>query len=403
MDYTVFLILSPIVSACVIYFLVQCIKRREFLSVGFLSLFITTSLGFLISNIFELIAGTEVYTVFWAKCEHIFVSFIPVTWLLFVFDFTGNHSWKKINRFWPALIPAAMNIGLVLTNDLHQLIWSAVRFIPMGRFLAMRVTHGILYIPLMAMHYALLLLGMGLIIKEFRRSQDIYRWQLSTLIAGMCIAFVFNILYIFQLLPWLKKDYTPIGFAIGSIIFSFGIFKHRLLELVPIPRTKLFDSLSEGIVVIDKWNRIIDINKSASQILGVSDDAIGGSPYGIKLLAPLFEEERGRKQSIQRDTVVRTGPEERHFELKLTNIFDEKNRQIGTVIIIHDITERVRLFEEIKTLRGIIPICAQCKKIRNDSGYWEQVEGYIADHSYAEFSHGLCPECLKKSLEHEDM
>ena len=51
---------------------------------------------------------------------------------------------------------------------------------------------------------------------------------------------------------------------------------------------------------------------------------------------------------------------------------------------------------EIKTLRGILPICSSCKKIRDDEGYWHQVEVYIRDHSEAEFSHGLCPECAKK-------
>lgn len=51
---------------------------------------------------------------------------------------------------------------------------------------------------------------------------------------------------------------------------------------------------------------------------------------------------------------------------------------------------------EIKTLRGIIPICASCKKIRDDEGYWHDVAVYIRDHSEAEFSHGICPDCGKK-------
>lgn len=52
--------------------------------------------------------------------------------------------------------------------------------------------------------------------------------------------------------------------------------------------------------------------------------------------------------------------------------------------------------EEIKTLRGILPICSFCKKIRNDQGYWDQVESYVSRHTYAQFSHGICPECEKK-------
>ena len=52
--------------------------------------------------------------------------------------------------------------------------------------------------------------------------------------------------------------------------------------------------------------------------------------------------------------------------------------------------------EKVKTLRGFIPICASCKNVRDDKGYWTQVEAYVRDHSLAEFSHGICPECAKR-------
>ena len=57
--------------------------------------------------------------------------------------------------------------------------------------------------------------------------------------------------------------------------------------------------------------------------------------------------------------------------------------------------ERKKLLDEIKVLQGIIPICSYCKKIRDDKGYWEDVAGYISKHSEAEFSHGICPECIE--------
>ena len=50
--------------------------------------------------------------------------------------------------------------------------------------------------------------------------------------------------------------------------------------------------------------------------------------------------------------------------------------------------------EQIKTLKGILPICSFCKKIRNDKGYWDQLEAYISHHTDAEFSHSICPECV---------
>ncbi len=65
-------------------------------------------------------------------------------------------------------------------------------------------------------------------------------------------------------------------------------------------------------------------------------------------------------------------------------------------ILLGQTTELKRALSEIKQLRGIIPICASCKKIKNDEGLWQRVEAYLHEHSDAEFSHGFCPECLKK-------
>ena len=67
--------------------------------------------------------------------------------------------------------------------------------------------------------------------------------------------------------------------------------------------------------------------------------------------------------------------------------------------------ERVRQLEEaltkVKTLQGLLPICSYCKRIRNDQNYWQQVETYIADHSNAAFTHGICPSCYAEHVQTE--
>jgi CheY-like chemotaxis protein len=67
------------------------------------------------------------------------------------------------------------------------------------------------------------------------------------------------------------------------------------------------------------------------------------------------------------------------------------------------LAERTRELEaalaEVKQLSGLLPICAWCKKVRDDQGYWKQIEVYIRDHSHAEFTHGVCPECMKGLME----
>jgi hypothetical protein len=59
-------------------------------------------------------------------------------------------------------------------------------------------------------------------------------------------------------------------------------------------------------------------------------------------------------------------------------------------------TELEVALSDVKTLSGLLPICANCKNIRDDKGYWNRIESYISDHSEADFTHGICPECAKE-------
>jgi hypothetical protein len=99
-----------------------------------------------------------------------------------------------------------------------------------------------------------------------------------------------------------------------------------------------------------------------------------------------------------------------HTLITSVAIRDKQGDVVGYQGTIRDITahvaadkERERLIDElqkamarVKMLSGLLPICAWCKKIRDDEGYWQQMEIYIRDHSEADFTHGLCPDCAKK-------
>ncbi|MCK4323218.1 MAG: hypothetical protein KAW89_01710 [Armatimonadetes bacterium] len=66
------------------------------------------------------------------------------------------------------------------------------------------------------------------------------------------------------------------------------------------------------------------------------------------------------------------------------------------ILVCRTLAQQKQALEEIRVLRGILPICSYCKKIRSDRGYWQEVEAYIRERSDAEFSHGICPDCLAK-------
>lgn len=81
---------------------------------------------------------------------------------------------------------------------------------------------------------------------------------------------------------------------------------------------------------------------------------------------------------------------------KLASVNERLKCEINTRKTSEEALKLENALSDIKKLSGLFPICSSCKKIRDDKGYWNQIEAYIRDHSEAEFSHSICPECAKK-------
>ena len=396
MDYKVYLILAPFVGSIVLVLLVLILRRGEQGSARSLALVVGSALAFLASNYLELVVTAPPWKVFWAGIEHASIALLVLTWLLFVFEITGRPSWKRPRRFALFCLPALADVALTFTNASHHLIWREVRFVAVADHLAMQVEHGGAYFVLMAFNYACLLGGILLVQRELYSSFGTYRRQLLLVTAGILVALAFNLVYVLQLVPGLRKDYTPIGFALAAIAFVVAIRKARFLELMSAPRSGIFDALVDGVVVIDGRNRIIDMNRAAMLLLDVEESRLGDSVYECPVVAELVGQWDGVTAEVRKDVTVRRGDRHFHYEVRLRRCRDERSARASAIIGLHDVTERVHLLDEVRTLRGIVPICAGCKKIRTDKGYWQQVEAYVEEHSYAEFSHGFCPDCLEK-------
>lgn len=110
------------------------------------------------------------------------------------------------------------------------------------------------------------------------------------------------------------------------------------------------------------------------------------------------------------ETIVTFRGEPHHFDLTVEPLRDAHSDIVGITCASADITpikqgaeERERLIRELQdalaqvsVLRGLLPICAHCKKIRNEHGEWNPVEKYIKDHTRVDFTHGICPECARR-------
>ena len=162
-----------------------------------------------------------------------------------------------------------------------------------------------------------------------------------------------------------------------------------------------------GTVFVDLELRILRFTPDVTRIINLIPGDVG-RPVGhivsnlVGYENLVADVKKVLQNLVPKDVDVQT-TEEKWYTMRLQPYHTIDNVIEGAVITFVDITERKRVedtlqkaFDEIKTLRGIVPICAHCKSIRDDSGFWNQVEGYVRDHSEVEFSHAICPDCLKK-------
>jgi PAS domain S-box-containing protein len=187
------------------------------------------------------------------------------------------------------------------------------------------------------------------------------------------------------------------------------------LELSERKYRMLYDSAIDAIFIADVDGKFIDVNRTAHERLGYTRDELLALHIS-RLDPPDFAAKAGARIEQLRHQgrlIFETAHRRKDGTIMPVEInariIDYDHRK-AIFSIVRDITDR-KLAEqerekliaelqnalaEIKTLHGILPICASCKKIRDDQGAWHQVEAYIRDHTDAEFSHGLCADCAKK-------
>jgi PAS domain S-box-containing protein len=180
----------------------------------------------------------------------------------------------------------------------------------------------------------------------------------------------------------------------------------------------IVESSADAIIGMALDGTILSWNSGAEKIYGYSaDEALGNR---ISLIAPpvsagetphIFDKIKQGERVDRYETIrVRKDGTPVDVSLTISPIKNSSGQITGVSAIERDITvrkriegERKRLIDElsaalnkVKTLSGLLPICASCKKIRDDKGYWQQVETFIKERSDANFSHGMCPDCMER-------
>jgi hypothetical protein len=199
----------------------------------------------------------------------------------------------------------------------------------------------------------------------------------------------------------------------------------------------VFESLSDAVLMLDQQDRLVNLNHAASLLVdplhvpggsyyeAAGLDAHGGKPQLKRIcigqavaelfpwLGSLLRQMREQGRSSTEIEVAREASTV-CFEVHLSDMLDVSEKYTFSIVVLRDITKQTQAtaqlnqtiaklgqaLSEVKRLSGLLPLCASCKKVRDDRGYWHQVEQYITERTGDMISHAICPECVRKLYPH---
>ena len=385
-------------------------KRRSLPGDSYFVLFMASAAFWAFTSALEWFVALPDDKAFWSRMSYFGIVNVAPAWLCFSFAYCKLEELltkRTVALLW--IIPV-IALVLALSNSRHGWNWPSYYLVqdPLGNY--MYYEHGPSFWMLAAYSYFLNIISSILLLRRFGKLFRLHQIQSLILMTGVLMPWIGNVLYITHAV--VIVDLTPAAFTLTGILLWWDMKEFHLFDIAPVAREALFTNIKEIVIVLDSQDRIIDMNTFAQSHFGFASVPIGKpSLKEFQRWPQLLSFIAGRdKMNIEARCL--SVEQQQWFSLTKTYLGESYSRWAGTLIICRDITEqklaqleRERLISylqealaNIKKLSGLLPICSTCKKIRNDDGYWQQVEAYISEHTQAEFTHGICPDCAQKAL-----
>jgi PAS domain S-box-containing protein len=287
----------------------------------------------------ELVNGDPVTKFVWTRLRYTWIMITPVTWLLFAAHLAGRGRWfSRRNILLLCTIPAISSL-LMWTNAWHGLMWASFQMAYVGPLTVFEAHYGPWFWVACGNGYLTLFIGSVLLLRTFIRLPQVYRGQLGVLLPAVTAPWIGHVLAVTDIT---RVDFSPFILALSAGGFFWGMLRHRLLDVIPVARDTVIESLGDGVLVLDAQNRIVDFNPAARRIFEGKAPKLIGQPADHML--PALD---GRMPDKAEITLL-IGDEERFFELRSSPLYSPSRRLHGHVVILHNITERRQAEQKIK-------------------------------------------------------
>lgn len=192
-----------------------------------------------------------------ARLQYLGIICVPLAWLTFTRQYAGDHHWPSRHKFALLSIIPLITLGLVWTNDLHGLVWSAVSMDPDSPLPVLDIDHGQWFWVHTLYSYILMVIGSLSLVRVIRRSTKLYRWEIAVLLICTLAPWLGSTLYLLRLSPIYPLDLTPLGFLISLLALAWLLF-HFGLPGVGTAHNAIPRSLHGDTIEKDTANQLFD-------------------------------------------------------------------------------------------------------------------------------------------------
>ena len=334
----------------------------------------------------EAAASTIPLKLLWSQISYLGITGTIASYFFLAIAY-GQHSKYLTPRYISLiLIIPILTIFAVATNNWHHSFYTDISINPSNNIAIYE--HGFLFWIYTIYAYSLLVIGFVILFRAILRFPAIYKSQSIILIIGAILPFTGNVMYVFNLNPIPGVDWTPIAFGLSGLIFAWGIFRYRLLDLIPVARHKLVEAMNDGVLVIDAQGRIADFNPAMQAITGIpAKQALG--QVATQALAHWEELIDCLKNNTECQIEISsvTGEAEYYYDLQISMIYNRRGLLSGKLIMLRNITKRMQTEESLRVseekFRNISTLAQDAILMMNphkNISYWnkaaERIFGY---------------------------
>lgn len=338
---TVYAVIIFIISLLLFGIVYGIYRHKEARGTKIFALIITSCAFYCLFYSFQLVSKSPDAAELFFKLGHIGYNFSP---FLF-FWFASKYTERRINLVLFIIllfIPVLGNI-LLMTESYHNFLYENLFVKSLGYTVETLYTPGVWDTIHQINAFGIFIVVYFMMIRKFFKVSAIYRKQIVIILTGAFFPIIGHTIFHLSATGNINNNIniTPYLLFFTSVVAYVGLTKYKLFHFAPLVREILFDMMSDGVVILDKLDYIIDINKSAMKILSLDNRAIG--VIGNEVL-PFWSKVEYYIKKKDEYKEINSEDDGKNYELILSKL-DESGRFSGYMIIIRDITEKKRLLE----------------------------------------------------------